>query len=52
MPSTTTMSNYVCLWYFKEMLKLKDNDDKNTGYDKVKHLVGLDEDIFAVFIVE
>ncbi len=34
------------------MLKLKDNGDRNTGYDKVKHLVRVDDDIFAVFIVE
>ena len=27
-PSTTTMTNYVCLWYFKEMLKFKDNYDE------------------------
>ncbi len=34
------------------MLKFKDNDDKNTGYNKIKHLVGVDDDIFAVLIVD
>jgi hypothetical protein len=29
-----------------------DNDDNNDSYDKVKHLVEVDDDIFTVFIVE
>lgn len=33
-------------------MRFKDNDNINTGYDKIKHLVAVDDDIFAFFIVE
>jgi hypothetical protein len=33
-------------------LKFKDNGDKNIVYDKAKHLVGVDNDVLAVFIPE